>query len=261
VPDFEAVDRSVKPYLAESPTATSLRFAGDQIQSQMWKHAPEALALDYTQTMMGFVLFQLAPARIGMIGLGGGSLVKFCHRNLPASAIEVVENSPQVLDLRQIFHVPPDDERLRVHLADGADHIACARADYDVLLLDAYDRVGIPPRLATLQFYLHCRRALRPNGLLVANIAHGQAQTVDPIERIRAVFGDSMLAVRDPEGCNDIVFAWTGVIDDRYLGDQGRPLEIRSAAWDHVIPGLDRVRFAWRDRIRIPPRPVMAARS
>jgi spermidine synthase len=248
--EFEAIDRVVKPYLAESPMATSLRFAGDQIQSQMWNHAPEALALDYTQTMMGFVLFKLAPAQIGMIGLGGGSLVKFCHRNLPNSAMEVVENSPLVMDLRPIFHVPPDDERLSVRLGDGADHLVATREQYDVLLLDAYDRIGIPPNLATLRFYLHCRRALRPNGLLVANIASGQAQGADPIDRIAAVFGEHLLVVRDADGCNDVVFAWTGAIDDAHLRDQGRPIEIRGEAWDHVIPGLDRVRFAWRERIR-----------
>lgn len=249
--DFEAVDRLVKPYLAESSTATSLRFAGHQIQSQMWNHAPDALALDYTQTMMGFVLFHLAPPRIGMIGLGGGSLVKFCHRNLPDSAMEVVENSPLVMDLRSIFQVPPDDERLVVHLADGADHMVRARNSYDVLLLDAYDRVGIPPPLATLRFYLQCRRALRANGVLVANIARGQAQGADPIDRIAAVFGEQMLVVRDSEACNDVVFAWVGELDDAHLSDRGRPIEIRSEAWDHVIPGLDRVRFAWRERQRM----------
>lgn len=248
--EFDAVDRVVRPYLAESSTVTSLRFAGHQIQSQMWNHAPEALALDYTRAMMGFVLFNPVPARIGMIGLGGGSLVKFCHRNLPNSAMEVVENSPLVMDLRAIFQVPPDDERLSVHLADGADHIARARNRYDVLLLDAYDRVGIPPPLATLRFYLQCRRALRSNGVLVANIARDQVQGGNPIERIAAVFDDRLLVVRDSEHCNDIVFAWTGDIDDAHLSDQGRPVEIRGEAWDTLIPALDRVRFAWRERMR-----------
>ena len=81
--------RQARPYIAETPLATSLHFAGHEIQSQMWKHAPDALALEYTQTMMGFMLFNPQPEQISMIGLGGGSLAKFCHRHLPAAAIEV----------------------------------------------------------------------------------------------------------------------------------------------------------------------------
>ena len=35
-----------------------------------------------------------------MIGLGGGSLVRFCHRHLPHSRMTVVEINPAVVALR-----------------------------------------------------------------------------------------------------------------------------------------------------------------
>ena len=61
---------------------------------------PSALDLEYTQTMMGFLLFLPQPQRIAMIGLGGGSLAKFCHRYLPRTRIQVVEINPHVIALR-----------------------------------------------------------------------------------------------------------------------------------------------------------------
>ena len=44
---------------------------------------PDALVTAYTRKMMAFLLFNPAPKRIAMVGLGGGSLAKFCYRNLP----------------------------------------------------------------------------------------------------------------------------------------------------------------------------------
>lgn len=239
-----------RPFLLESTLTTSLHFAGNEIQSQMWKHAPDALALEYTQTMMGFMLFNVAPQHIAMVGLGGGSLAKFCHRHLPASNIVVVEINAQVLALRDLFQVPPDDPRFQVVLGDGADLVARAQGEFDVLLVDGYDPGGIPPRLCSAGFYQHCRRALREGGVMVANIvcAHPQYHTL--IGRIRTAFDDAVLIVRDSESRNDIVFAWVGALDDRHLGDHGRPVGIRGEAWDHLIPAVDRVRFAWRDRLR-----------
>ncbi len=251
--DDNAPSRQARPFLLQSALTTSLHFASDEIQSQMWTHAPEALALEYTQTMMGFVLFNLTPQRIAMIGLGGGSLAKFCHRFLPDSTIEVVEINPQVIALREAFQVPPDDARFRVILGDGADIVGKARGDYDVLLVDGYDRGGLPPRLCTAGFYRQCRRALRTGGVLVANIVSAHPRYHTLIDHLRGAFDDSLLIVRDGEQRNDIVFAWEGAIDDRHLGDHGRPVSIRGEAWDHLIPAVDRVRFAWRDRVR-PPR-------
>jgi spermidine synthase len=58
----------------EDGASKSLHFTLGELQSRMLTHQPWRLDLDYTRTMMGFLLFQPAPVHIGMIGLGGGSL-------------------------------------------------------------------------------------------------------------------------------------------------------------------------------------------
>src|SRR3546814_5260491 len=52
---------------------------------------PNRLLLEYTQAMMGFLLFNASPGTIEIIGLGGGSLAKYCHAYLPSSNIRAVE--------------------------------------------------------------------------------------------------------------------------------------------------------------------------
>jgi spermidine synthase len=69
--------------------------------------------------MMAFLLFNPRPRRILILGLGGGSLAKFCYRHLPSATITAVEIDPHVMALREEFRVPADDERFRVLQGDG----------------------------------------------------------------------------------------------------------------------------------------------
>ena len=73
------------------------------MQSEMSLKAPNDLALRYTQKMMAFLLFQPRPMRIVLIGLGGGSLVKFCHHRLPGARMTAVELDPDVIAWRDTF--------------------------------------------------------------------------------------------------------------------------------------------------------------
>ncbi|WP_307726678.1 fused MFS/spermidine synthase [uncultured Massilia sp.] len=148
----------------------TLEFAPGDVQSEMLLARPHALTLAYLRAMMGFALFAPRPRHIVMVGLGGGSLAKFCYRHFPDARITVVELRADVIALRDTFLVPPDDARLRVVHADAADWIAGLRGQADVLLVDGFDAAGLPPRLADARFYGRCRRALRPGGVLVANV-------------------------------------------------------------------------------------------
>ena len=79
------------PRLHTNSQTVSLSFESSLIQSCMRLDAPDELVLDYTKAMMGFLLFNPAPSRVLMIGLGGGSMLKYMHSHLPAADITVVE--------------------------------------------------------------------------------------------------------------------------------------------------------------------------
>lgn len=119
IPDSES-----RPFVRDVGDRRSLHFSEQVIQSSMSLLNPDALELEYTRMMMGFVLFNPAPDRIVMVGLGGGSLAKFCHRHLPRSQVEALEINPAVIALRGDFMVPPDDERFRVIACDVANSCA-----------------------------------------------------------------------------------------------------------------------------------------
>ncbi len=196
----------VEPFVYEDERTVSLHFDIASIQSRMRRDDPTVLELDYTRTMMGFVLFEAAPRSILMIGLGGGSLPKYCHRHLPSTGLTVVEINPHVIALRETFHVP-DDERLRVVCADGAAFVAHSEPLWPVLLVDGFTYEGQAEQLCTQRFYDDCRAALSPDGVLVVNLHADAGQDLLLLERIERSFDGAVLSVLTADRCNRIVFA------------------------------------------------------
>jgi spermidine synthase len=159
---------------------------------------------------MCFVLFQPRPAHIVMVGLGGGSLAKFCYRTLPHSRITVLELRADVIALRDQFAIPPDDERFRIIHADAARYMAQLRASADVLLVDGFDEAGLPPALGSAAFYADCRRALRPGGVLVANVFSYDPQYAAILRRLRQCFQQRVGSFYGIAGNNRLLFAVKG---------------------------------------------------
>jgi spermidine synthase len=200
----------VRPFVQAGGRCKALHFSIREVQSRMRLDDPYALDLDYSRTMMGFLLFKPAPQRIAMIGLGGGSLAKFCHRHLLQARIQVVEINPHVIALRDEFLVPPDDARLQVLQGDGADFVRDPAQRSDVLLVDGFDYDGQPSRLSSQAFYDDCHEHLLPDGLLVVNLHTGDAHCAIFVERMRRSFGDALLLVECVDLGNTVVFASKG---------------------------------------------------
>ncbi len=196
-----------KPYILEDGELRHLCFGMRSTQSVMRISDPFALDLAYTQEMMAFLLFNGQPRRILLIGLGGGSIAKYCYRHLPAARVTAVESDPDVIALRDEFLIPRDDFRFSVIRADGAAYLAELRRKVDALLVDAFDREGIPTSLANLEFYENARRCLSANGVFVMNLAGGKTTQPAHLNWIQEVFGEGVFAVPVDGGGSHVVFA------------------------------------------------------
>jgi spermidine synthase len=247
----ETLDPSqhVKPFVYEGLTSKALHFSICEVQSRMDLRDPYALDLEYTRTMMGFLLFLPQPRRIAMIGLGGGSLAKFCYRHLRKAFIQVVEINPHVLALREHFNVPGDDERFHVIHGDGAQYVRYRSTRPDVLMVDGFDSNGLPARLSSQRFYDDCHEMLQPDGMMVANLHFGHRQYARHIDRIQRSFGGAVLVVDDSEMSNSIVFASKGTaLESARAGAVRRPKGLDRAASEQLAGAFARVNQALRDR-------------
>ncbi|MEO7326266.1 MAG: fused MFS/spermidine synthase [Dokdonella sp.] len=249
-----------RPFVRETRDFKSLHFSMSEMQSQMLKLEPHTLLADYTRTMMGFLIFDGQPRRVAMIGLGGGSLAKFCYRELPHSRIDVVEINPHVVALREEFHVPPDDERFQVHLDDGARFVGQSTNQFDVLLVDAYTRDGIPSRLASSEFYDNCRNALTDSGIMVLNLYCDDSDA--HIDRIRQSFAGSVFVVDEIEDANRVVFACAGsAASSRPTIPICPPAHLRRSASSLLKPAFSRIALAMRAQCPAKSRPTRRLQS
>jgi len=186
-----------------------LHVGGEAIQSAMRLDDPYALELDYTRCMMAFLLFHPEPRRALMIGLGGGSLAKFFHRRLGGLRTHVLEYDERVIaTARALFHVPPDDARLRIEHGDGVE--ALAPECCDLLVVDGFEDEATPSALVSQAFFDAAWCALEEPGTLVMNFMNDDPQFDRNLQRIERAFGGAVLAFQSLRDPNSVVIGLKG---------------------------------------------------
>ncbi|MCM8613462.1 fused MFS/spermidine synthase [Accumulibacter sp.] len=236
--------------VSEKAGVRYLHFSSDWVQGAMRIQRPNALELPYTREMMAGLLLRAAPwpRDALLIGLGAGSLAKFIYHHLPATRITVVEIDPQVETVARLhFRLPDDPLRLRVLIADGADHMLHADSRHDCILVDGFDGQARAGALDTLPFYQACRARLSESGLLVVNLLGRERGFAASAERIGLAFGGRSLLFPSCDKGNTIVFATAGEAVDV----AGSELVSRAGHWQAVSglnlqPTLARLRQAGR---------------
>ncbi|OYU44933.1 MAG: spermidine synthase [Burkholderiales bacterium PBB4] len=237
------------PQVHETLGGKTLFFNDDHVQSEMRFAAPDALEFEYTQLMMGFLLWVPDPRTLGMVGLGGGSLAKYCYRYLPSVRTTVIEIHPGVIALRDAFQIPPDDARLKVVCADAATYLGQTAQRFDVLLVDGFDAQGLPAALSTPQFYADCLEALTPQGVAVFNLHRCDTLFDVVLDRLRAAFGGALCLVDDSGASNCLAFACKAT--EAHAGSTRLPLAalrrpnaLDPRAWRALLPLMQRVMAA-----------------
>lgn len=236
-----------RPQVLTTLTSKSLCFSDAAVQSSMDLAQPTLLTLDYTRLMMGFLLF--SPPRalsIAMIGLGGGSLARFILHHLPESRLKVVEINPDVLALRSEFQIPPDDERFRVRVGDGAAFVRSPPSTYDVLLVDGFGLQGQPPELASLNFYEDCANTVGLEGLVVLNLWPSYLGFERQLEDLRQVFDGNLFRVSDVDDSNVVVLASRTPFGPKFARQGWRGLNVLAEpARRHLTKAMVRVSRAF----------------
>ena len=216
----------------------TLEFVPGEVQSAMLVARPDALVLSYCRAIMCFALFVPRPRHIIMVGLGGGSLVKFCYRHFPDVRLTVVELRADVIALRRQFCVPDDDARLCVVQADASTWMAQQGAVADVIIVDGFDAHGLPAALGTARFYRHCRRALRDGGVLCTNSFSYDPAFASIAARLGRTFDERVCWFDKVAGNNRIMFAIKAMAPCSPLPGRGLRLQRQVARHNGLGSGL-----------------------
>lgn len=207
--------------LSESAGIRYLHFGTEWIQGAMRIRKPNQLVLSYSHKMVAWMLFNRHPQQIAHLGLGSASLTKFSYTTFPDSVTHVAEINPEVIAIcHSMFELPPDNERLHVHLADALDFVKEPEytGAFNIMHVDLYDAASRGPVLDTPAFYADCYRCLKDDGIMAVNL-FGEVPSYDKnIRAIKQSFREVVSMSPIPEG-NVIVLAFKKkpAIDWEYL--------------------------------------------
>jgi hypothetical protein len=124
------------------------------------------------------------PRRIGVIGLGAGTLAAYGRAG---DVMRFYEINPQVIDIAQHEFTYLRDSAARVEVALGDARLSLATEPpqrFDVLVIDAFAGDAIPVHLLTVEafdLYLH---HLQPHGIIACHVSNLYLNLVPVVQRL-----------------------------------------------------------------------------
>jgi spermidine synthase len=162
---------------------------------------PTYLDFEYMQTFAA-VLDALPPGPLAVTHVGGGActFARYVSATRPDSSQLVLEPDAVLIDLIRSRLPFRRGAHIRLRAVDGRTGItALGAASADLLVLDAFAGGRVPAELTTVEFLAEAARVLRPEGVLLANVADGPplGYARRLIATLRAQF-PQVLVVADP---------------------------------------------------------------
>ena len=114
---------------------------GDRHQTCMDLQDPKRLVFPYVRMSFGGLLLNPNPARVLVIGLGGGSIPTALSELFPAAMIDVVEIDEAVVRVARQYFNFTESAHLKVKVSDARVFIKRALLldrTYDLIILDAF---------------------------------------------------------------------------------------------------------------------------
>lgn len=223
-----------EPTLSEEGGIRYLHFNSEWIQGAMRVGHPSELVLAYTRQMMAWLLLRRPGSRdrVGILGLGAGSLLRFTLRHTRAQ-VDTVERNPQVTAMCRAFFRLPGSARSTIDHADARDWVAEPQraGRYLALLVDLYDSQAQGPVCDEPAFYRDCRRVLEDDGVMAVNLFGRHGSFEHNLRGIQAAFGDGVLCLPEIDEGNTVVLAFKGPLPDvsrQELLDRAQALELRT---------------------------------
>lgn len=199
------------PTVSEQDGIRYLHFGSPWVQGAMRIRRPSELVLSYTQQMVVWLLV-VQPGlhdRIGILGLGAGSLLRFVMRHTRAQVC-TVEHNPQVVAFCRAYFRLPMGTRSQIDLTDAGLWVAdpARRQSCRVLMVDLYDGRAQGPTCSGLAFYRHCARVLNDGGVMSVNLFGHHASFAANLDQIQQAFDGRVVCLPEVDEGNTIVLAF-----------------------------------------------------
>jgi len=140
---------------------------------------------------------RLASMKVGVIGLGAGSLAAYAG---PGDVFRFYEINPLVEQLARKEFTYLNDCRGSVDVVLGDGRLSLEREpdqQYDLLVVDAFSGDSIPVHLLTLQAMELYFRHLKPEGILALHITNTHLDLAPVVERLCSTLGKQAVVIEN----------------------------------------------------------------
>ncbi len=102
---------------------------------------------------------------------------------------------------RKYFSVPPDDNRLKIVVCDGAEFIDKFSGRCDFIISDTYDeKNGLIQALHNEKHFRACHHIFREDGVMTVNVYRpGPEWGADYIKMLRTIFAEVYVTIITPD--------------------------------------------------------------
>ncbi|MBD3609533.1 MAG: hypothetical protein HUJ30_03200 [Gammaproteobacteria bacterium] len=161
--------------------------------------------------MLTSLLFNPAPRRILIIGLGGGELLRFFKHSVKDIDIDVVEISSKIVELFKQYFSPQNIRSIDGVLSRLYQEDICTldlpemTNRYDMIYLDVYGDSLLPPCLYQPMFFQRLKSWLTPVGILNANfLVQDKQSALSVLVPMREQFSSNTLYL-EVSGCLNVI--------------------------------------------------------
>jgi len=168
-----------------------LSFADGDEQSRIKLATPHILQHEYTQAMTLTLLFCQQPKRVGILGLGGGTLLSALYHAIPSIQITAVELREEVIESAKMYFKVPQGKRIQIEHADAQEYIKKGfNRKVDILMTDLYNTDGMEHGVLEKSFIENCARQIKEDGWLALNCWLSHKDDPHLVSTLKASFSD-----------------------------------------------------------------------
>jgi hypothetical protein len=164
---------------------------------------------------IGLLLGELAqepPRRMGIVGLGAGTLAAYGR---PGDLIRFYELNPQVTEVAWREFTFLEDSRAAIEVVPGDARRSlereAAEAPFDLLVVDAFSSDAIPTHLLTKECFGVYARRLKPSGVLALHVSTRHLDLAPLVAGLAGTIGREAWEIHTPEDVE------RGILDARWI--------------------------------------------
>ena len=145
---------------------------GEQFVREPHRHEPVTYFCPESGVGRAMRAQQGHPRRIGMLGLGCGTLAAYGR---PGDTLRIYEINPLVVELanREFTYLRDTPAKVEIAMGDGRLNLESEPSQqFDILVMDAFSGDSVPVHLITREAFRTYFRHLKPGGILAVNITN-----------------------------------------------------------------------------------------